>query len=780
MRLILLFCLALMALLPSRSAWAQCTSPTKDAGSLERFTTSDCTLDGLEGEACDGTGSLLGLSIETSEAGCANYCGNITNISCCQYDNLSFECQARSDPGTMGPAPANVLATLCSVFISEYKLCDGTNWQTISLDLPNIGGCAGIGDIEYDTSLKSYKVCGVIDYKRVNCVTGTAPTATLTAKGTANNKTAMASWTALSSVSLNAEDTLLVCIASKDIMDTNAVSWNGNTLTQATFANNAGNFYTYIYSLSNASAGTGNIVVNFIGQTATGKALTASSVTNLKTASAVDRLGFGVGSSTAPSATNSFATTQADEFLFSCIGTNGPVGDAPGTWSNSFTNDQRTGSTGGGAATNMTANNGYRQVSATGSYTAAKTGEANRAWAATIATYRIEVPCATYGVCPKAGSRQYFPGNGMRWCAGSSSWKAVSAGDTHTCGIKSDDSVWCWGANASGQIGDNTSGTNRIIPTAVNGGGAWKVVTSGNSFTCGIKSDDSLWCWGGNATGQLGDNTSGTNRLVPVAINGGGTWKLVSAGSDFACGIKNDDTLWCWGSNGFGQIGDNTSGTNRLIPTAVNGGGTWKLVSAGSHTCGIKSDDTVWCWGYNGQGQIGDNTSGNNRLVPTAVNGGGTWKRVSAGTLHTCGIKNDDTFWCWGDNFVGQIGDNTSFNTRLIPTAVNGGGAWKLASAGNYFTCGSKIDNSLWCWGANSDGQLGDNSNTSRYIPTAVSASGAWTGLDVGTSHSCGILGNTASCWGYGGNGQLGDNTTTNRLIPTGVDGADWKQFKAP
>ena len=185
---------------------------------------------------------------------------------------------------------------------------------------------------------------------------------------------------------------------------------------------------------------------------------------------------------------------------------------------------------------------------------------------------------------------------------GRNGWKQVSVGQLHTCGIRGDDTLWCWGSNSSGQLGDNST-TDRLVPTAISGGGSWKQVSAGSSHTCGILSDDSVRCWGNNGNGQLGDNST-TQRLVPTAISGGGSWKQVSAGNNHTCGILSNDTLHCWGSNSTGQLGDNST-TQRLVPTAISGGGSWKQVSAGNtHTCGILSDDSVRCWGSNGNGQL--------------------------------------------------------------------------------------------------------------------------------------------------------------------------------
>ncbi len=158
-------------------------------------------------------------------------------------------------------------------------------------------------------------------------------------------------------------------------------------------------------------------------------------------------------------------------------------------------------------------------------------------------------------------------------------------------------------SSGNGRLGDGTT-TQRTTPTPVSGGGTWKLVVAGSSHSCGIKTDDSLHCWGNNANGRLGDGTT-TQRTTPTPVSGGGTWKLISAGGGLSCGIKVDDSMHCWGDNSSGQVGDNST-TQRLIPTAISGGGTWKSVAAGAnYSCGINAaDSSIYCWGSNNFGQL--------------------------------------------------------------------------------------------------------------------------------------------------------------------------------
>jgi alpha-tubulin suppressor-like RCC1 family protein len=185
----------------------------------------------------------------------------------------------------------------------------------------------------------------------------------------------------------------------------------------------------------------------------------------------------------------------------------------------------------------------------------------------------------------------------------------------------------------------------------------------------------------------LGDNTT-TQRNTPVTTFAGGTnWKQVAAGSFHTSAIKTDGTLWTWGLN-YGQLGNNSATIDRSIPVTTFAGGTnWKQVACGdSHTAAIKTDGTLWTWGRNAHGRLGDNTT-TDKLTPVTTFAGGTnWKQVSCGELHTTAIKTDGTLWVWGRNNLGQLGNNTS-TTRTTPvTASTGGNNWKQVACGGYHT----------------------------------------------------------------------------------------------
>jgi alpha-tubulin suppressor-like RCC1 family protein len=230
--------------------------------------------------------------------------------------------------------------------------------------------------------------------------------------------------------------------------------------------------------------------------------------------------------------------------------------------------------------------------------------------------------------------------------AGGTDWKSVACGERFTAAIKTDGSLWTWGLNNFAQLGVN-DGANRSTPvTTFAGGTNWKQVSCGNENISAIKSDGSLWTWGKNDNGQLGINNT-TNRSTPVTTFAGeNNWKRVACGRDCTVAIKTDGSLWTWGGNAQGQLGINNNNTNKSTPVTTFAGGTnWKSIGAsGESTLAIKTDGSLWVWGRNGEGQLGINNITNSILTPvTTFAGGNNWKSVGvcgiSGTPMTAAIK---------------------------------------------------------------------------------------------------------------------------------------------
>jgi alpha-tubulin suppressor-like RCC1 family protein len=320
--------------------------------------------------------------------------------------------------------------------------------------------------------------------------------------------------------------------------------------------------------------------------------------------------------------------------------------------------------------------------------------------------------------------------------SGGANWKQSSSSIfQYTAAIKTDGTLWTWGRGAVGNLG-NAATTSRGTPvTTFAGGTNWKQVSVGAVHTAAIKTDGTLWTWGGGTYGQLG-NAATTSRSTPVTTFAGGTnWKQVDCGRDFTAAIKTDGTLWTWGYNSgyFGPTA--TLGTNDLLNrstpvTTFAGGNNWKQVSAGGIIASaIKTDGTLWSWGYGIGGGI----------TPVTTFAGGTnWKQVSAGYQHTTAIKTDGTLWVWGLNDRVQLGTNDTINKLTPVTTFAGGNNWKQVSAGGENLAGGlsaavKTDGTLWTWGSGSSGQLGNAAITNRSTPVTTSAGGTnWKQVDCG------------------------------------------------
>ena len=301
-----------------------------------------------------------------------------------------------------------------------------------------------------------------------------------------------------------------------------------------------------------------------------------------------------------------------------------------------------------------------------------------------------------------------------------SNWKQVSADNNwHVTGVKTDGTLWTWGFNGRGQLGDNTT-TDKSSPIqTVTRGTNWVQVSQGYSFTGAIKTDGTLWLWGSNYNGELGDNTI-TLKSSPVqTIARGNNWKQVSCGNGICFAVKTDGTLWGCGAGGNGNLGTNDTANYSSPVQTIAYGTSWKQVSANVyHTAAVKTDGTLWVWGYNYYGNLGTNDTSSYSSPIQTIAFGNNWKQVSCGAYHTAAVKNDGTLWLWGDNLYGAIGENIANTKYSSPVqTIAYGTAWKQVSCGQYFTTAVKTDGTLWTWGLNNYGNLGTNDTTSYSSP---------------------------------------------------------------
>jgi len=346
---------------------------------------------------------------------------------------------------------------------------------------------------------------------------------------------------------------------------------------------------------------------------------------------------------------------------------------------------------------------------------------------------------------------------------------AVAIGDYHSMAIKSDGTAWAWGRNNYGQLGDDTTSTS-TTPVQVRGLTSVIQVAAGNSHSLAIKSDGTVWAWGYNYYGQLGDNTT-TNKTTPAQVNGLTSVIQVAAGSSHSLAIKSDGTVWAWGYNYYGQLGDNTP-TNKTTPAQVNGlTGAIQVAAGYYHSLVVKSDGTVWHWGQNNYDITTEDITITYIKIPVQISGLTDVVQITDGGFHSLTQKSDGTVWAWGNNTYGQLGDGI-ITYRCTALQVNGlNGIQQIASV--YYHCVAvKSDETIWAWGLNNQGQLGDGTTIDSSIPIQVNGIVGAINVAVGYYHSLAVLKNgTVWAWGYNNYGQLGDGTTTSRYSPVQVSG---------
>ncbi len=347
----------------------------------------------------------------------------------------------------------------------------------------------------------------------------------------------------------------------------------------------------------------------------------------------------------------------------------------------------------------------------------------------------------------------------------------IAAGALHTAVLKSDGTVWAWGRNSEGQLGNNST-TGSEIPVQASGMTQVTAIAAGLEHTVALRNDGTVWAWGCNSYGQLGDNTTGTNRQTAVQVvvdEPTGMTPItevtaIAAGMHYTVALKSDGTVWAWGWNDVGQLGNGTT-TASNIPIQVIGLTEITAIAAGeSHALALKSDGTVWAWGWNASGQLGDGTTiSRNTAVKLSELTGVT--AIAAGRLHTVALKSDGTVWSCGSNGVGQLGSEAVTDSKIM-MKVSGLSDIKAITSGSNQTAVLKSDGTVWTWGWNSFGQLGDNSDIDRY--TAVKAIGLEevTTLSAGANHTIALKNDgTVWAWGNNGNGQLGDGSTISSKV---------------
>lgn len=353
----------------------------------------------------------------------------------------------------------------------------------------------------------------------------------------------------------------------------------------------------------------------------------------------------------------------------------------------------------------------------------------------------------------------------------------VSSGALHSCAILDDGSVSCWGENSNGQLGDGTRTDHHQPEKAIMPlGRTVSEISSGSYHSCALMDDGSVRCWGSNEFGQLGDGTT-LERLTAVSADlSGGVALSISAGESHTCAVMEDTSLMCWGDNSNGQLGDG-SRSERHTPISVPLGdaGVHEVSSGSYHTCAIMADRSLRCWGDNWHGQLGDG-SFSDKLSPVDIEipSNSSAVTVDSGAFHSCVGMNDGSMYCWGYNSYGQLGNGGTTRAGIpMPVPLDSTQSPTDIQVGLFHSCALFDSGEMSCWGDNAYGQIGDGTPISGgwHLPKTLVLDHEVLSISVGHRHSCAILTDASlQCWGINSKGQVGDGSTTNRYSPTVID----------
>lgn len=371
-------------------------------------------------------------------------------------------------------------------------------------------------------------------------------------------------------------------------------------------------------------------------------------------------------------------------------------------------------------------------------------------------TFRVDVPLQggengiDVEVFDRNGTRSW---NYFRLFRGGLAFVAGSAGRSHTCALTPAGAAYCWAATGGsyGETGQGEGDDARAAAPVV-GGHVFRTVEAGVGQSCGIAADERLYCWGSGYSSRVGVGVGSYMVSRPVPVGEGIRFRGVTLGPLQICAVSTGDQAYCWGSNQSGELGTLGSAGETAVPTPVAGGIAFRSLSAGhGYTCGLTPAGRAYCWGSDASGQLGAGTAGASR-TPVPVAGELAFRSIAAGAAHTCAVALDGRAWCWGSNLLGELGTGDyqqGSGFVRSPAAVRSDLRFTAVAVGGRHGCALAEDGSAWCWGDNTEGQLGTGSTAPSPVPVRVSGGHAFRSLSARDVRTCGTTtGDRLLCWG--------------------------------
>ncbi len=354
------------------------------------------------------------------------------------------------------------------------------------------------------------------------------------------------------------------------------------------------------------------------------------------------------------------------------------------------------------------------------------------------------------------------------------SWSSVTLGGSHSLARKTDGTIWAWGITTFGQLGNNEE-VIRFSPVQVGALVDWASVAGGFSHSLARKTDGTIWAWGLGSNGLLGEITAAVSRSSPVQIGTLTSWSSVAASRTHSLARKTDGTIWAWGAGNTGALGEATTIANRSSPVQIGTLTDWATISqhgSSSHSLATKTDGTIWAWGTGTSGQLAETTVAATRSSPVQIGTLTDWAAVAAGGVHSLAKKTDGTIWAWGQGNTGPLGEITTTASRSSPIQIGTLTSWASVAGGFSHSLATKTDGTIWAWGDGASGTLGQVSTiASRSSPVQIGTLTDWAAATGSVSHSLATkTDGTLWAWGLGTTaGQLGDSAKINRSSPVQI-----------